>query len=327
MRRREFITLLGGATVIWPLAARAQQSAKAVIGFLNSASPDGYAPQANAFRQSLKQTGYFEGQNTVIEYRWAENQIARLPTLAAELVRRQVSVIAAGGSPASALAAKSATTTIPIVFMNAADPVAIGLVASFNRPGGNVTGVTLLSAELVAKRLGILRDLLPAVKKIAMLVNPNRPGVDAQKAPVQEAARAIGLALEILDASSERDFDAVFHAAASQQDGALIVAPDAMFLSHRNQIADLATRYKIPTMYELRDFVEAGGLISYGASAAELYRHGGTLTGQILMGKKPADLPVLQPSRFELTINMKTPRALGLTVSSGLLSIADELIE
>jgi putative tryptophan/tyrosine transport system substrate-binding protein len=210
--------------------------------------------------------------------------------------------------------------------MNAADPVAVGLVASFNRPGGNVTGVTLLSAELVAKRLGILRDLLPSVRKIAMLVNPTRPGVDAQKLPVQEAAQAVGLAVQILDASSERDFDAVFEAAA-QQDGALIVAPDALFLNQRKQIADLATRYKIPTMYELRDFVEAGGLISYGASSVDMYRQGGTLIGQILMGKKPADLPVLLPSRFELTINMKSARALGLTISSGLLSIADELME
>src|SRR5690349_10229410 len=232
MRRREFITLLGGATVIWPLAARAQQSAKAVIGFLNSASPDGYAPQANAFRQSLKQTGYFEGQNTVIEYRWAENQIARLPTLAAELVRRQVSVIAAGGSPASALAAKSATTTIPIVFMNASDPVAIGLVASFNRPGGNVTGATLLSAELMAKRLGI----------------PTRPGVDAQKVLVREAAQTLGFALHILEASSEQDFDAVFNSVVRQQDDALVVAPDALFLGHRVQISDLAARYRIVTM-------------------------------------------------------------------------------
>jgi putative tryptophan/tyrosine transport system substrate-binding protein len=244
-----------------------------------------------------------------------------------ELANRQVSVIVAGGSPASALAAKSATTAIPIVFMNAADPVGIGLVASFNRPGGNVTGVTLLSTELLAKRLGILRDLLPSVRKIAMLINPIRPGVDAQKTQMQDATRAIGLALQILEASSERDFDAVFRAVASQQDGALIVAPDALFLSQRVQIADLATRYKIATMYELRDFVEAGGLISYGASAVDLYRQGGTLTGQILMGKKPAELPVLQPTKFELTINMKTARALGLTISSGLLSIADELIE
>jgi putative ABC transport system substrate-binding protein len=327
MQRRELITLLGGVVAGWPLAARAQQSGMPVMGFLHSASPEPYAPQVNAFRLSLKEAGYVEGRNVAIEYRWAENQIARLPTMAAELAHRQVSVIVAGGSPVSALAAKSATTTIPIVFMTAADPVGIGLVASFNRPGGNVTGATLLSAELVAKRLGILRDLLPTVRKIAMLVNPTRPGVDAQKVPVQEAAQAIGLALQILDASSERDFDAVFQAVASQQDGALIVAPDAFFLSQRIQIADLAIRHKIPTMYELRDFVEAGGLIGYGASSIELYRQGGTLTGQILMGKKPADLPVLQPTKFELVINIKTARALGLTISHDLLSIADELIE
>jgi putative tryptophan/tyrosine transport system substrate-binding protein len=298
-----------------------------VIGFLHSASPEPYAPQVNAFRQSLKEAGYVEGQNVAIEYRWAENQIARLPTLAAELVQRQVSVIVAGGSPVAALAAKAATTTIPIVFMNAADPVGIGLVASFNRPGGNVTGITLLGGELVAKRLGILRDLLPSMKRVGMLVNPTRPGVDAQKAQVQEAARALGLPLQILEASSERDFEAVFQTVVSQQDGALIVAPDAFFLTQRVQIADLATRYRIATMYELRDFVEAGGLISYGAGSLDLYRQGGTLTGQILMGKKPADLPVLQPTKFELTINMKTARALGLTISPDLLSIADELIE
>jgi putative ABC transport system substrate-binding protein len=326
MRRREFIALVGSAAT-WPLAARAQRPGMPLIGFLHSASPEPYASQVNAFRQSLKETGYVEGQNVAIEYRWAENQIARLPTLATELANRQVSVIVAGGSPVAALAAKSATTTIPIVFMNAADPVGIGLVASFNRPGGNVTGVTLLSAELVSKRLGILRDLLPSVRRIAMLVNSTRPGVDVQKAQMQEAAQAIGWALQILEASSERDFDAVFEAVASQQDNALILAPDALFLAQRIQIAELAIRYKVATMYELHEFVEAGGLISYGASAVDLYRQGGTLTGQILMGKKPADLPVLQPAKFELTINMKTARALGLTISSGLLSIADELIE
>src|SRR5450631_443 len=233
MRRRDFITLLGGAAMAVPVGSRAQQAGLPVIGFLNSGSLDSYMSQVKIFHQALKETGYVEGQNVAIEYRWAENQIDRLSVLADDLVRRKVSVIAAGGSPASALAAKSATTTIPIVFMNAADPVGIGLVASFNRPGGNVTGTTLLSAELVAKRLGILRDLLPSVKKIAMLVNPSRPGVDAQKAPMQEAAQAIGLALQILNASSERDFDAVFQAVASQQDGALIVAPDALFLSQR----------------------------------------------------------------------------------------------
>ena len=326
MRRREFIALVGSAAA-WPLVARAQQPGMPVIGFLHSASPVSYASQVKAFHQALKQTGYVDGQNVAIEYRWAENQIARLQIMAAELAHRQVSVIVAGGSPVSALAAKSATTTIPIVFMNAADPVAIGLVASFNRPGGNVTGVTLLSAELVAKRLGILRDLLPSVKKIAMLVNPTRPGVDIQKAQVQEAAQALRLSLHILEATSERDFDAVFQTVVRQEDGALVVAPDALFLDGRVQIADLAIRYTIPTMFELREFIEAGGLVSYGATAVDLYRQGGNLTGQILMGKKPADLPVLQPTKFELAINMKTARALGLTISTGLLSIADELIE
>jgi ABC-type uncharacterized transport system substrate-binding protein len=327
MRRRGFITFLGGAAVATSVGARAQQPRVPVIGFLHSASPDSYAPQVNAFRQRLKETGYVEGQTVAIEYRWAEDQTTRLPTMAAELVHRQVTVIVAGGSPASALAAKSATTTIPIVFMNVADPVGIGLVASFNRPGGNITGATLLSAELVAKRLGILRDLLPSVKSIAMLVNPTRPGVDVQRRQVQEAAQALGLALRILEASSERDFEAVFRTVFSQQDGALIVAPDAFFVAHRAQIADLATRYRLATMYELRNFVEAGGLISYGASSEELYRQGAALTGQILAGKKPADLPVLQPTKFELVINMKTAKALGLSISPDLLSIADELIE
>jgi putative ABC transport system substrate-binding protein len=266
MRRRHFIALTASA-IAWPLAAHAQQPGMPVIGFLHSASPEPYAPQLNAFRQSLKEAGYVDGQNVTIEYRWAEDQIARLPILAAELAHRQVSVIAAGGSPVSALAAKSATTTIPIVFMNAADPVAIGLVTSFNRPGGNVTGATLLSAELVSKRLGILHDLLPSIKNIAVLVNPTRPGVDAQKAHVQAAAQTLGLALHILDASSERDFDAVFQAVVYHRDDALVVTPDALFLDRRFEIADLATRYKIPTMYELRYFVEAGGLISYGANA------------------------------------------------------------
>jgi putative ABC transport system substrate-binding protein len=326
MRRRDFVALIGSATA-WPLAAGAQQPGTPLIGFLHSASPDTYVSQMKAFHQGLKETGYVEGQNVAIEYRWAENQMARLPTLAAELAHRPVSVIIAGGSPASALAAKLATTTIPIVFMNAADPVAIGLVASFNRPGGNVTGFTLLSAELVAKRLGILRDLLPSIKKIAMLVNPTRPGVDLQKAQLQDAAQALKLSLQILEARSEGDFDAVFQAAVSQQDGALIVAPDAFFLTHRVQIADLARRHKIPTMFELREFVEAGGLVSYGGSVLDEYRQGGALTGQILMGKKPADLPVRQPTKFELTINMKTARALGIDVSTSTQMLADEVIE
>ena len=325
MRRREFIALVG-STVAWPLGVQAQQPGIPVIGFLHSASPVSYASQLDAFRQGLTETGYIEGQNVVLEYRWAENQFDRLPAMAAELAQRKVSVMVAGGSPLSALAAKAATTTIPIVFMNVADPVAIGLVASFNRPGGNLTGATLLSAELVAKRLGIFRDLLPSVKRIAMLVNPTRPGVDAQKAVLQEAAQTLGLALQILEVSREAEFEAAFQTA-SQRDGALIVAPDSFFLTERARIADLATRYRIATMYELRDFVEVGGLISYGARSVDLYRQGGTLTGQVLMGKKPADLPVLQPTKFELVINMKTAKALGLTISSDLLSIADELID
>jgi putative ABC transport system substrate-binding protein len=281
----------------------------------------------NTFRQSLKEVGYTEGHNVAIEFRWAKDQIARLPILAAELVQHQPSVIVAGGSPASALAAKSATTTIPIVFMNAADPVAIGLVTSFNRPGGNVTGATLLSAELVSKRLGILRDLLPSMRNVAVLVNPTRPGVEAQRAQVQSAAQALGLALHVLNASSERDFDAVFRAMVSQQDGALVVTPDALFLDRRVEIADLATRHKIPTMYELRNYVDAGGLISYGASPLEMYRNGGTLVGQILLGKKPADLPVLQPTKFELVINLKTAKALGIEVPNSMQLLADEVIE
>jgi putative ABC transport system substrate-binding protein len=327
MRRRDFIQGITAVSAAWPLAVRAQQSGNPVIGFLNSASPDTYVSQLNAFREGLKENGYVEGQNVAIEYRWAEDQIAQLPRLASELVHRPVSVIAAGGSPASAMAAKSVTTTIPIVFMNAADPVAVGLVASFNRPGGNVTGATLLSAELVAKRMGILRDLLPSVKKIAMLVNPTRPGVEAQKAQVQEAAQALGLALHILDASSERDIDAAFEAVVRQQDVALVVAPDALFLDRRVQIADFATRYRIPTMYELRNYVEAGGLISYGATSLDLYRQGGALTGQILMGKKPADLPVRQPTKFELVINLKTAKALGIDVPVSMQMLADEVIE
>jgi putative tryptophan/tyrosine transport system substrate-binding protein len=326
MRRREFIALVVGAAT-WPLAAHSQQPAMPVIGFLHSASPDAYVSQMRMLHQSLKEVGYIEGQNVAIEYRWAEDQIARLPILAAELAQRQVSVIVAGGSPASALAAKSVTTTIPIVFMNAADPVALGLVKSFNRPGGNVTGATLLSAELVSKRLGILHDLLPSVKKVAVLVNPTRPGVDAQMVQAQSAAQTVGLALHVLEASSERDFDAVFQAMVSQQDGALVVFPDALFLDRRVEIADFATRYKIPTMYELRNFVEAGGLISYGASPLEMYRQGGTLIGQILMGKKPADLPVLQPTKFELAINMKTASALGIEVPTSMQLLADQVIE
>jgi putative ABC transport system substrate-binding protein len=327
MRRRDFIALLGGAALAYTPTVRAQQSAVPVLGFLHSASPDAYGSQLSIFRESLKEFGYIEGQNLAIEYRWAKDQIARLPMMAAELVERKVSVIVAGGSPASALAAKSATTTIPIVFMNAADPVAIGLVESFNRPGGNVTGATLLSAELVSKRLGILRDLLPSIKKVAVLINPTRPGVEVQRAQVQSAAQTLGLSLDVLNASSERDFEAVFRTIVSQQDVALVVTPDALFLDRRNELADLATRHKIPTMYELRNYVDAGGLISYGASPLEMYRHGGALISQILKGEKPANLPVRQPAKFELVINLKTAKALGIQVPNSMQLLADDVIE
>jgi putative ABC transport system substrate-binding protein len=324
MRRREFIALVG-SMVAWPLDVQAQQLGMPVIGFLHSASSISYASQLDAFRQGLREAGYVEGQNVVFEYRWAENQFDRLPGMAAELAQHNISVMVAGGSPLSALAAKAATATIPIVFMNVADPVAIGLVASFNRPGGNLTGATLLSAELVAKRLGILRDLVPSVKSIAMLVNPTRPGVDAQKAQVQVGAQTLGLSLQILEASREAELEVAFKAAS--QYGALIIAPDSFFLTERARIADLATRYRIATMYELREYAEVGGLISYGSRATDLYRQGGTLTAQVLMGKKPADLPVLQPTKFELVINLKTAKILGLNISPSLLSIADELID
>src|SRR5262245_19747863 len=324
-RRREFIALLGGA-VGWPLAARAQQPTTPVIGFLSSGgqhSDD--VRRLTPFRQGLNETGYTEGRNVTIEYRGAENRIDRLPELASDLARRQVSVIAAAGSPASALAAKSATKTIPIVFTNAADPVRIGLVASLNRPGGNVTGVTELGAG--AKRLGLLRELVPSATSIAVLVNPTRPGVDAQSAQAQEAARALGLPLHILTASSERDFDAIFLNLVQLRAGALVISADALFNDRSDQIVALARRHSVPTIYEWRQTVEAGGLISYGTSRQDAYRQSAILVGRILKGEKPADLPVLQPTKFELVINMKTAKALGLTVPPGILAIADEVIE
>jgi putative tryptophan/tyrosine transport system substrate-binding protein len=326
MQRREFISLLGGAVAAWPLAARAQQSMR-VIGWLNSGTPAGYADRTAAFRQGLNEVGYTEGRNVAIEYRWAEIQIDRLPALAADLARRQVSVIAATGSPASALAAKSVTTTIPIVFETGADPVQLGLVASLNRPGGNVTGITNFSAELGAKRLGLLRELVPSATSIAILVNPTRPGIDTQLAQEQEAARALGLQLHILKASSERDFDAAFLTLVQLQAGALAIITDALFNDRRDQIVASARRYSVPTIYEFRESVVVGGLISYGASSPAAYRQAGILAGRILKGERPAELPVQQPTKFELVINMKTAKQLGLTIPPGILAIADEVIE
>ena len=327
MQRREFIALSLCVAVSWPPAARAQQSGVPLVGFLNTALPQPYASRIAAFRQGLNEAGYSEGRNVAIEYRWAENQIDRLPALAADLVHRQVSVIVAGGSPASALAAKSATKSIPIVFMNAADPVQLGLVASLSRPGGNITGFTTVNAQLEAKRLGLLRELVPSATSIAVLVNPARPGVDAQLAQLQEAARALGLPLHILHASSERDFDSAFQSVLKLRAGALAVAADALFTAKRDQIVDLAKRYSVVTMSEFNDFVTAGGLISYGTSGSDEYHQAGTMVGRILNGEQPANMPVLQPTKFELVINMKTAKALGITIPPGVLAIADDVIE
>jgi putative tryptophan/tyrosine transport system substrate-binding protein len=329
MRRRDFIKVAACSAITWPLAGRAQQPAMPVIGFLNSASPKSlfYESRVDAFRQGLAEAGYVEGQNAVIEYRWAENQIDRLQELAGDLVRRNVSVIVAGGSPASALAAKSATTTIPVVFMNAADPVSIGLVANLSRPGGNITGVTTISTELGAKRLGLLRELVPSVASIAMLVNPSRPGVDAQMAQAQESAQALGLPIHIVKADGERDFDAAFRTVVQLRAGALVVAPDALFSGRCEQIVALEKSYSLPAMHELRDFVAAGGLMSYGATGRDEYRQSATLVGRILKGEKPADLPIMQPTKFELVINLKTAKALGLNVPISMQLLADELIE
>src|SRR5215472_13386340 len=327
MRRRDFIKVVTGSAMAWPLAAHAQHSVP-VIGFLSSASREiDDVRRLPPFRQGLNETGYIESQNVAIEYRGADYRIDRLPALATDLVRRRVSLIAAVGSPASALAAKSATATIPIVFSNAADPVQIGLVASFNRPGGNITGFTELGADLGAKRLGLLRELVPSATSIAILVNPTRPGVDAQSAQAQEAARTLGLQLHILNASREPDFDAVFLKLLQLRTGALVISADALFNDRRDEIIALAKHYSVPTIYEWREAVAAGGLISYGTRRADAYRQIGILAGRILKGEKPADLPVLQPTKFELVINMKTAGALGLTVPPGVLAIADEVIE
>jgi ABC-type uncharacterized transport system substrate-binding protein len=327
MNRRDFITLFGGA-IAWPVAARAQQRTMPVIGWLSSGSRDtDDAHRLPPFRLGLNETGYVEGRNVAIEYRRAEDQIERLPALAADLVRRQVSVIAACGSPASALAAKSATTSIPIVFENAADPVQLGLVESLNRPGGNVTGVTTVSAELEAKRLGLLRELVPSATSIAILVNPTRPGVDSQLAQAQEAARTLGLPLHILHASSKRDFDTIFLTLVQLRAGALVIATDALFNDQRDQIVGLARSYSVPTIFEIRESVAAGGLMSYGPGFGEPYRRTGILAGRILRGEKPADLPVMQPTKFELVINMKTAKALGIEVPISMQMLADEVIE
>jgi ABC-type uncharacterized transport system substrate-binding protein len=325
MRRRTFITLFGGAAA-WPFAAGAQQPATPTIGFLNSASPEGHAPYATAFRQGLKEAGYVDGQNVTIEYRWAEGRYERLPTQAADLVRRQVSVIAATSTPAS-LVAKAATSSIPIVFATGADPVKLGLVVSLNQPGANATGVSFFAAELGSKQAGLLRELIPAAAHVGLLVNPNFPATDAQTRDVTTAASAIGFQIDVLQASDSREIEAAFGALVRNRADALLVGGDAFFVSRRLQIATLAARHAIPTIYNVRDFVEAGGLMSYGASLTEAYRQAGIYTGKILKGAKPADLPVMRSTKFELVINLPTARAIGLEIPPMLLARADEVIE
>jgi putative ABC transport system substrate-binding protein len=327
MRRRDVITLLGGATA-WPLAARAQQPAMPVIGYLGGESPGPFASRLRAFHQGLSETGYVEGRNVAIEYRWAESQYDRLPALVADLVRRQVTVIATPGSTPAALAAKAATATIPIVFQNGIDPVAAGLVASLNRPGGNLTGVTSLNAELGPKLLEVLHELVPTATTLALLVNPNDPDAETRSRDLQAAARTLGLPqLHVLHAGTERDFDRAFATLVKLRAGGLVIAGNTLFSSHSEQLAALAIRYTVPAISPYREFAAAGGLMSYGGNVPDQDRLVGNYIGRILKGEKPANLPVQQITKVELIINMKTAKALGLTFPITLLGRADEVIE
>ncbi len=326
MRRRKFMTLLGGAAIALPFTARAQQKAMPVIGYLSSTSPGPAAPFMAALRQGLSETGYVDGQNLTIEYRWAEGRYDRLPALAADLVGRQVDAIVTQGGP-SAPAAKTATSTIPIVFAGGGDPVGLGLVASLARPGGNITGFSIMNVELMPKRLELLSELVPQAKVIALLVNPNTPTTEQMMPAVQEAVQAKGVQLHILKANTESEIDAAFAALVQRQAGALLVNADPFFFYRHEQIVALAARHAVPAIYEVREYAMAGGLISYGASLTAVFRQVGIYAGKILKGANPADLPVVQPTTFELVINLKTAKALGLAIPPSILSRADEVIE
>jgi putative ABC transport system substrate-binding protein len=326
IERRKFLAALGGAAA-WPLAARAQQSTMPVIGYLSSFPADINSKLAQAFRQGLNDAGFFEGRNVIIEYRWdGEGRYDQLPTMAADLVGRRAAVLFASPIPA-ALAAKAATTTVPIVFAIGSDPIETGLVVSLNRPAGNVTGATFLSVELGAKRLELLRDFVPKIASIGLLVNPNNPNAAVQTKEMQAATTALGLHLHVLSAGSQSDFDNAFATLVQERTDALVVSADPFFFSHRDQVVALALRYSMPAVYYAREFVAAGGLISYASSFSDSFRQAATYVGRILKGEKPADLPVLQPTKFELVINLKTAKALGLSVPPTLLARADEVIE
>jgi putative tryptophan/tyrosine transport system substrate-binding protein len=327
MRRRQFIALLGGAVVSWPLAARAQQAALPVIGFMSSTSAAPFAHLVAAFRDSLKATGFVEGQNVAIEFRWADGQYDRLQMIAAELVRREVAVIVATGGTPAVLPAMAATSTIPIVFITGGDPIKFGFVRSLNRPGGNVTGVNIFIAEMEEKRLGLLRDLVPTAALVGVLLNPNNPNFDNQSHAVQEAARAIGQKIQIVHASTETALGTAFKSLVQLGTEGLLVGGDPFLNSRRNLLVALATRHGIPAIYDQREYAVAGGLMSYGTSLTEAYRQVGIYTGRILKGEKPADLPVVQSTKFELVINLNAAKALGLTVPPSLLAAADEVIE